>query len=148
MDGVTSDPIIWLVIMRIACGLWFLASGLRKATREGMSHLIPEEMRRYTKTAPAFYRTFLDAVAIPHARLFAVLVVAGEIGVGVGLAAGLFTPVCAAVGIFLNLNYLLATGAGNHAEQAQNGAMILMQLAVIATGAGRVVGLDGLLFAP
>jgi hypothetical protein len=39
--------------------------------------------------------------------------------------------------VSLNLTYLLATGAGNHAEQAQNGAMILVQLAVIATGTGR-----------
>jgi thiosulfate dehydrogenase (quinone) large subunit len=138
----------WLVIMRIACGLWFLASGLRKATPDGIARLIPEEIRRYRLTAPAFYQTFLDAVAIPHARLFAVLVVAGEIGVGAGLAAGFLTPFCAAVGVFLNLNYLLATGAGNHAEQAQNGAMILVQLAVIATGAGRIAGLDGLLFTP
>lgn len=143
---MVSDAVVWLVVLRIACGLWFLASGLRKATVEGVTRLIPEEMRRYRATAPAFYRRFLDGVAIPHARVFAVLVVAGEIAAGAGLALGFLTEAAAVGGIFLNANYLLATGSGNHAEQAQNGAMILIELAVIATGVGRVGGLDGLLF--
>lgn len=136
----------WLVVLRIACGLWFLASGLRKASPDGVTRLIPSEMRKYLETAPPFYRRFLEAVAIPHARIFALLVVAGEVAVGSGLTLGLLTPLSAVVGIFLNLNYLLATGAGNHAEQAQNGAMVLIQLAVLATGAGRTAGLDGLFF--
>jgi uncharacterized membrane protein YphA (DoxX/SURF4 family) len=145
---ILSEPLAWIVVLRVACGLWFFASGVRKANRDGIGRLIPGELFAYVRTAPRFYARFLEVIAIPHARVFALLVVAGEMAAGAGLAAGLLTNAAAIVGIFLNANYLLAAGRGNHGEQAQNGAMILVQLSVLATGAGRVAGLDELLFGP
>ena len=44
----------------------------------------------------------------------------------------------------MHLNYLLAAGLPrNHPEQAQNGALILIDLAALATRSGEVAGLDG-----
>jgi len=50
------------------------------------------------------------------------------------------------VGLFLNLNYLLLAGLRDQGEQGQNLLMILIEVVVIATGAGRIWGIDGLLF--
>ncbi|MBI3944925.1 MAG: DoxX family membrane protein [Armatimonadetes bacterium] len=131
---------------RIAGGLWVLWSGLRKANRHGIGR-IPGEIEEYAQRTPiGWYGRFLRRAVLPRGPVFARLVVAGEIGVGASLALGLLTPLAAMAGIFMHLNYLLAAGfPRNHPEQAQNGALILMDAAALATGSGRAFGLDGLL---
>ena len=85
----------------------------------------------------------------PYFQLF------GEFAVGVGLTLGLFTPVSALVGIFMNLNFLLMAGVEPtggkdinpcfRVEQGQNITMILAQIVIFAAGGWAVWSLDGLL---
>lgn len=137
------DARFWIALQRVAGGLWVLSSGLRKANRRALAQL-PEEIEGYARQTPfGWYRNFLRRFVLPRGRLFAHLVVAGEISVGAALALGRRTPLAAIAGIFMHLNYLLAAGfPRNHPEQAQNGALILIDLAALATASGRYFGLD------
>lgn len=57
------------------------------------------------------YHSFLVSVVVPHADLFAQLIRAGEVIVGISLLLGLVTRAGALGGMFLALNYMLAKGA-------------------------------------
>lgn len=140
------SPLGWLVVMRILAGAWFLGAGLRKANRPAIEGLLPGLIRGYSETAFAVYRPFLRAVVLPRLLLFSYLTVIGELAVGLGLLLGLLTIPAAVVGVFMNLNYLLAAGPADHPEQGQNAALILIELATITTPAWRTWALDAWLF--
>lgn len=69
--------------------------------------------------------SFLQAIVIPHAPLFSLLVSGGEIAVGAALLLGAFTGLAALCGTFLNVNYLLAGAVSTNPE------MLLLQLLLI-----------------
>src|SRR5262245_43280417 len=62
-------------------------------------------------SAPAFYRPFLEQVAIPHAQGFALAVAWGEALLGVALLLGAFTNLASLLGIVLMANLYLASGS-------------------------------------
>ena len=74
------------------------------------------------------------------------LVVLGEFSVGISLALGFLTPVGLIVGIFLNFNYFLLAGLKDQGEQGQNLMMLLIEVVLLATGAGMTWGIDAALF--
>jgi thiosulfate dehydrogenase [quinone] large subunit len=55
-----------------------------------------------------WYASFLQAVVLPHANLFANVVTIGELLVGLGLIFGALTGVAAFFGTVMNANYLFA----------------------------------------
>lgn len=136
----------WVTAERIAGGVWVLSSGLRKANPRTIAAM-PREIEAYAdQTTITWYGRFLKRVVVPRAGLFARLAVYGVIGVGGALALGLCTRFAALMGIFMHANYLLAAGfPANHPEQAQNGALILIDAAALATDSGRHFGVDALL---
>jgi thiosulfate dehydrogenase [quinone] large subunit len=90
-----------------------------------------------------FYAPFLQKVVIPHATLFTVLVVIGELLVGIGLLAGVLTRAAAVLGILLTLNFLLGRGDGAGANSTS--PFIAVLLTLVLTRPGRVLGLDAAL---
>ena len=80
-------------------------------------------------------------MAIPHAGLFAHLVMFGEIVVGGALLLGCATRLAAIGGVFLCLNFLLASGAPILSVE-QPVVFILLLATVSVSAAGRVLGLD------
>lgn len=93
----------------------------------------------------AFYRELVQGVLIPHAGGLAALVVAGELAAGVMLVLGAATRLAAGVAIVLLLNYMLAKGMWPWTPASNDAAFIMIALAVLGTGAGRVLGVDAFL---
>src|SRR5712692_9565791 len=56
------------------------------------------------------YDYFLEHVALKIDDPLTVLVIVGELAVGVGLVLGLFTRLTATVALFMNVNFLLMNG--------------------------------------
>ena len=83
-------------------------------------------------------------MAIPHAGVFAHLVVFGEMAVGAALLLGCATRLAALGGIFLCVNFLLAGGTPLLGTDPPV-VFSLLLVTVYATAAGRSLGLDSLL---
>jgi len=137
---------------RLYAGYFFLKYGLHKATTE----IDPPQIRKIggelektllawsTGTRYPFYIPFLTKVAIPHAGVFAVLVTFGEIAVGTALLLGFAARLASLGGLFLCLNFLLASGTPLLSVE-QPVVFALLLLTTYATAAGRTLGLDYLL---
>ncbi len=125
--------LVGLLAVQILIGYEWLVSGLTKIIDGGFPQGLGAELRDSSQAAPAFYRSFLDNVIIPHGQLFGYLVEIGEIAGGVALIAAaviwmlrwhrlsvswqtgvlLVTAVASLFGIFMNVNFHLANG-GTH----------------------------------
>jgi len=94
--------------------------------------------------AYAIYAPFLRNVVIPHAGLFAPMVVFGELAVGAALLVGCATRLAALGGLFLCGNFLLAGGTPLLSTERPV-VFGLLLITIFLTAAGRALGLDALL---
>lgn len=152
-SDVTIDH--WLAILRIVIGLWWIKSVLHK----NLASFVRSGMMNWTNSLldnhpwppfAAMIRRLINA----NPTVFPYLVVAGEAAVGIGLTLGFLTPIAAAVGFFLNLNYLLTAGVKPkdtsvnecfQCEQGQNITMMAAELVIFAAGAWAVWSIDNAL---
>ena len=145
----------WLAILRIGVGLWWIKSVFHKPLRK----FVGGQMADWTESLadnhpiPAFGGMIKSLVG-GNRSWFPYLVVAGELATGIGLTLGFLTPIAAAVGIFMNLNYLALAGVrpkdrsvnpAYQCEQGQNINMILAQVIIFVLAAGSVWSIDSLL---
>src|SRR5438309_11602923 len=154
-------PEPWIVVLRVVVGVWFVKAVWTKFTLGFLWNVIP-----YPAVSPRFlavhpkrvaefaagnpigwYKDFLDGTVSPHAALFATLQTYGEVAVGLGLVLGLLTGLAAAVGLFLALNYGLATQWMTFGQQGFHVLLVTSMVLLLATRAGRVWGVDGWLLA-
>jgi thiosulfate dehydrogenase [quinone] large subunit len=127
---------------RLYTGYLFLTYGLEKWTgRFGGDELRDLLIEWSGSTHYEFYLPFLESVAIPHAAVFAAGVTAAEILLGAALLLGFATRLAALGGIFLCVNFALASGAGPLTAEEPI-VFIVLLLTVWATAAGRTLGLD------
>src|SRR5437879_5843030 len=153
-------PQVWLALLRIIVGVWFLKAVWTKLTVQLAWGVVP-----YLAVSPRFigfqpkrvaefahgnpvdwYKQFLEGTVLPHARLFAHLQAYGEVAVGLGLLLGLCIGLTALVGLFLTLNYGLATQWMSFGQQGFHVLLVTSMLIFLGARAGRVWGLDGLIF--
>jgi uncharacterized membrane protein YphA (DoxX/SURF4 family) len=136
-----------LALLRMAFGLYFLASAYEKTTRHWLTDGQPlaRMLRQALPRSQSGYKQFLQGTVIPHAGLFAQLTTIGEWVAGLCLFLGLFLPVGAIVAIVLNSNYMLMKGLPSAAGSLDR-LFIVASLAFLVTNAGLVWGLDGLLW--
>ena len=101
-----------LLVLRVAMGLFFLMEAEHQIASGyvGGDDLAMKLQKAADDTAIPGYRYLLEHVFIEIDQLLTVLVIAGEICVGVGLILGLFTRLTAAVAMFMNANFLLMNG--------------------------------------
>src|SRR5206468_11728243 len=99
-----SSPLAGLPV-RLYTGYFFLRYGLQKFN-DGFGGTQLQETLSKWADGPAyhFYAPFLHNVVIPHAALFAHLVMIGEIIVGALLLFGCATRLAVLGGLFLCLN--------------------------------------------
>ena len=150
-------PERWLAVLRVVVGLWFCKAVVTKLAITLLWGLVPVPtasvrwyhsmlllLTRYTAgDPPGFYKRFIEDVVIPHGALFAQLTAFGEVAVGVGLTLGLGTRVAATLGLWLVLNYGLATSWQGMAQQGFHLMLATAMVMLMGAGAGRVWGLDG-----
>ena len=109
----------WLIV-RIYVGWQWLSAGWEKLHASiwsgldaggALSGFINGALSKTAGAHPdvqGWYAYFLQHIVLPHANLWSHMVTYGEVIVGVALIVGAFTGIVAFVGLFMNLNYLLA----------------------------------------
>jgi thiosulfate dehydrogenase (quinone) large subunit len=165
-DAVQDDratgmvaPARGIAVLRIVLGLWFLKA---VATKLGVALLWgvipypvvaprflgfhPKRVAEFAAGNPVgWYKDFLEGTVLPHATTFATLQTYGEVAVGLGLVLGAATVLSAAGGLFLTLNYGLATQWMSVGQQGFHVLLITGMAICLLTRAGRVWGIDALL---
>lgn len=130
-----------LAALRVYLGVIFLVAAVHKVgvdVSPGITGLLTS-LRAQTY---GFYRAFLEAVVLPHASTFGLLVTYGELFAAVSLLAGAATRAGAVVAGFLLVNYALAKGARPWTPSSNDVAMLCIAIAVYVGRAGRAFGLD------
>ncbi len=135
-----------LLPMRLVTGWLFLMASMQKL----MGHWLDEPkllgiLQGWIKEGRPYsiYAPFLNAVVLPHVKVFTWLVVCGELSVGAALLAGLFTRPACVGGALLVLNFLLGHGDGLSFNSTALTLLILITL--MLTHPGRTLGLDAAL---
>ena len=125
--------LLGLLAVQALLGYEWLMSGLTKIVRGGFPGGLADELREKSGGAASWYTGFLDSAVIPNARLFGVLIIVGELVVGVALLAAALlwafrwdrlgyggrigvlaaTLTAALGGIVMNLNFHLANGSAH-----------------------------------
>ena len=154
-------PQFWIAILRVVVGAWFLKAVWTKLTIAFAVGIIP-----YPVVSPRFlgfhpkrvaefaagnsigwYKEFLEGTVLSNATLWATLQTYGEVAVGVGLVLGLLTGLSALIGLFLTLNYGLATQWMSFGQQGFHVLLATSMVIFLAARAGRAWGLDLLVLA-
>jgi uncharacterized membrane protein YphA (DoxX/SURF4 family) len=151
-----SHPAEWLAVLRIVVGLYFVKSLVTKmsvvmvggvvpvpAVSARWLEVMPKIVTRQASENPlAFYKHFLENTVLPNSSLFAQLTAWGETVVGIGLTLGLLTGLASLVGMFLVVNYGLATQWMSPGQQGFHLVLLFLMLAFFFARAGRIWGVD------
>lgn len=135
-----------MFLLRLYIGFLFLTAGWGKWSQEP-SYTAGEDLAHFLKIKLAACEpntvsaALIQSYYIPNAKLLSWLVVLGELGVGAALLAGAATRLACGIGIFMNLNFLLAT-SGSFLTFDNNAFFILIQFALLSAAAGRFMGVD------
>ncbi|HEY6222210.1 MAG TPA: TQO small subunit DoxD [Gemmatimonadales bacterium] len=154
--SAVRSPDHWLAVLRIVVGLWFLKGVLTKLSltlawgflpvptaSERWLHTMPILIAKYADGNPiGVVKTFLEQTVLPHSAVFAHLTAFGEAAVGIGLTLGLLTPVAAALGLWLVLNYGFATQWLGFSQQGFHVILAACMIAFFFSRVGRTWGLD------
>ena len=149
----------WIVMLRVVVGAWFVKAVWTKLTLAYLWGVIP-----YPTVSPRFlafqpkrvaefaagnpvdwYKRFLEETVLPSSNLFATLQTFGEAAVGLGLILGLLTGLTAIVGLYLSLNYGLASQWMSFGQQGFHVLLVTSMIIFYFARAGRTWGLDGVI---
>lgn len=144
----TRTAWLWLAV-RLYLGYEWISSGLTKLGSDAWTgQHAGAAIAGFAKGALAktsgdhpdvqsWYGTFLQDLVMPNAAVFARLVTAGELLVGLALVLGALTGIAAFFGITMNANYLLAGTVSSNPV-----LIILGTLVVLAWRNAGWIGLD------
>jgi uncharacterized membrane protein YphA (DoxX/SURF4 family) len=146
----------WVVVLRVVVGAWFVKAVWTKFTLGFLWDVIP-----YPAVSPRFlafhpkrvaefaagnpvgwYKEFLEETVLPNSRVLATLQTFAEAAVGFGLILGLLTGLTALVGLFLCLNYGLASQWMSFGQQGFHVLLVTSMIVFLCARAGRTWGLD------
>ncbi|MDQ6694939.1 MAG: Rieske 2Fe-2S domain-containing protein [Chloroflexota bacterium] len=102
----------WVILpLRLFLGISFLSAGFDKLTdptylEPSASSYIGHQIAQFALGTPL--EGFLLNVAVPNASLFGVLVMGGELCIGIAVLLGLLTRFSAAMGLLLSLTFFLS----------------------------------------
>ena len=149
----------WVVLLRVVVGGWFVKAVWTKFALAYLWDVVP-----YPTVSPRFvafhpkriaefaagnpvvwYKDFLEGTVLPNSRPFAMLQTFGEAAVGLGLILGLLTGLTALVGLFLSLNYGLASQWMSFGQQGFHVLLVTSMIIFLFARAGRTWGIDGVI---
>jgi thiosulfate dehydrogenase [quinone] large subunit len=151
-----SHPSRWLAVLRILVGLWFLKALTSKMDFVLLGGFVPfiGVEPRWMETMPnilakqiadnpiLWYRAFLEQTVLPNSQLFAQLTAWGEVLVGLSLTTGCFAGLGALGGLWLSLNYGLASAHLSSASLGFHYMLVIVMLMLFLARSGRAWGLD------
>lgn len=155
---VAAEPLVdtrgarlGLAVLRVGVALlWVQNSGWKRPPHFGANNSPVSGLRKFAGFAvehPVFppYAALVENVVLPNFTLFGWMTLLAEASLGAFLLVGLATRLWAAVGILQSLAITLSVLNAPHEWHWSYFLMILAHVALLATGAGRAYGLDGLL---
>ena len=146
----------WVAALRIVVGVWFVKAVWTKFTLAFLWDSIPfpavsprflafhpKRIAEFAAGNPVgWYKDFLEGTVLPNGRVFATLQTFGEAAVGLGLILGLLTGLGALVGLFLSLNYGLASQWMTCGQQGFHVLLVTSMIVFLGARAGRTWGID------
>ncbi|HET7815213.1 MAG TPA: TQO small subunit DoxD [Candidatus Baltobacteraceae bacterium] len=144
----------WFTLLRIYAGIFWLVHGIPKFLNAPMfmppDGFIVKAVQNGLTTHHGAYHAFLANVVLPNINLFAELVRLGEVLTGCALLLGIFTRFAGLIGCILALNYFTLNGGfGSWTNVGSlDAAAFMLSLMFLAVPAGRVAGVDALLYRP
>lgn len=102
-----------LTLLRILLGVFFLFQGLRHLPWLLDPAPLSQQLVTWEHSARAgsISALYLQRVAVPFAAVLARLVPLGEIGAGLAMIVGFWTPLFALIALMLIVNFHIASGA-------------------------------------
>jgi uncharacterized membrane protein YphA (DoxX/SURF4 family) len=100
-----------LLVLRLFLGAFFISIGMSKYRWFLDTSFLARQLAGWQQNAaPGSISAHYLQAAIPYTFVFARLVPLGELSTGVALLTGFWTPVFAAIGFFMALNFHTASG--------------------------------------
>ncbi len=140
-----------MVWVRVLVGALWLNGGIEKLLNPDFPRQFAGalEVGGFVSQAPPFFRDFMQSTVVPNAELFAQLVRAGELTVGVALILGFLTNLAAVGSVALSILILLSgggvrlgTGLGAPEFITINVLVALISLVILFSRAAKEVSLD------
>jgi thiosulfate dehydrogenase [quinone] large subunit len=134
-------PNAYLLPVRVFIGIGWLRAFTEKFVESGwhngtsLTTFFTQQLNSDAVAFP-FYKSVIFHLFLPHAEVLGYTIMLGELVVGLAILAGIFSSAALLGGIFMNLNFLLA-GVPNPTT-----FYIVIQVALLATRAGAVLGVD------
>jgi uncharacterized membrane protein YphA (DoxX/SURF4 family) len=100
-----------LTALRLFLGVFFLFEGIGKIGWLADPSPLTTQLQGYLTSANPLNRSYLEAVCIPYAAIFARMVLFGEIATGLSLIFGVLARVAAIAAFLMVLNIHFASGA-------------------------------------
>ena len=141
-------PLVWISLLRLLLGILFLttwSSNLTKGfyTPDGLVDFFTNVFPQ-SENPLAWYAAFINGIILPIRGFFAPFQLVTEFLIGVFLVLGFLTPLTSFAGIIFIINTFLATFG--HDWPWSYGMMLAILAVVLATRAGRSIGIDNLLY--
>lgn len=101
-----------MVLVRILVGAVWLNGGIEKLLNPRFPQQFADSLAAggFVSQAPPFFRSFMQGTVVPNAELFAQVVRAGELTLGLALIVGFLTNLAAIGSVFLSVAILLSAG--------------------------------------
>lgn len=140
-----------MVLVRVLVGAVWLNGGLEKLLNPAFPRQFAASLEAggFVAQAPPFFRGFMQSTVVPNAELFAQLMRAGELTLGIALILGLLTNPAAIGSALLSLTIMLSQGGvrlggglGAPEFLTVNVLLALLSLVVLFSPAAKAVSLD------
>jgi thiosulfate dehydrogenase (quinone) large subunit len=101
-----------MVWVRVLVGAVWLNGGIEKLLNPNFPQQFADSLAAggFVSQAPPFFRSFMQGTVIPNAEIFAQLVRAGELTLGIALLLGFLTNLAAIGSVGLSVMILLSQG--------------------------------------
>ena len=140
-----------MVWVRVLVGALWLNGGIEKLLNPDFPRQFADtlEVGGFVSQAPPFFRGFMQGTVVPNAELFAQLVRAGELTIGLALILGFLTNLAAvssvAMSVMITLTQggvRLGTGLGAPEFVTVNVLIALLSVVILVSPLAKSVSLD------
>ncbi|HTS88558.1 MAG TPA: TQO small subunit DoxD [Gemmatimonadales bacterium] len=151
-----ANPSQWLAVLRIVVGIWFVKALWSKMAFVLLGGFFPfiGASPRWVATMPdlvtkqaaqnplLWYKGFLEQTVLTHSALFAQFTAWGEVLVGLSLVLGCLAGLGALGGLWLSVNYGLASAHMSSAALGFHYMLVICMVVLFFARSGRAWGLD------
>ena len=143
-----------MVWVRVLIGAVWLNGGIEKLLNPDFPRQFADSLAAggFVSQAPPFFQGFMRGTVVPNAELFAQLMRAGELALGIALILGLFTNLAALGSVGLSLVIMLSqggvrlgTGLGAPELLTVNVLVALISVVILLSPAAKSLSVDAIL---